>query len=103
APTTTYSSQAPAAPVEAAPVTVPDGTILNVRLIDGIDTSRSQPGEMFKASLDSPVTIGDKIAIPADADVTGRIVELKQAGHYSGQTALALELTQISYNGKTYQ
>lgn len=94
---------APAAPVEPAPVTVPDGTVLNVRLIDGIDTSRSQAGEVFRGTLDTPVVVGDKVAIPADADVTGRIVAAKQAGHYAGQSALALELTQVSYNGKTYQ
>ncbi len=91
----------PAVPVEPAPVTVPDGTVLNVRLIDGIDTSRSQAGEVFRGTLDTPVVVGDKVAVPADADVTGRIVQAKQAGHYAGQSALALELTQISYNGKT--
>src|SRR5205085_9957002 len=83
--TSTYSAPAPApAPVEPTPVTVPDGTVLNIRLIDGIDTSRSQPGEVFKATLDSPITIGDHIAIPADADVTGRVAELRQSGRFAG-------------------
>ena len=88
---------------EPAPVTVQEGTVFSIRLIDGIDTSRNHAGDVFRGTLDSPIMVGDKVAIPADADVTGRITEAKQQGHYTGSSGLALELTQVSYNGKTYQ
>ncbi len=90
---------APPAPVK---LTIPDGTMLSVRLVDPIDTERNHEGEPFRATLDGPITVDDQIAIPADADIKGVIVAAKQEGHYTGQSALALELTQVSYNGHTY-
>lgn len=103
-PSPTYSSNMSAASAPPAPVklTVPDGTMLSVRLVDPIDTERNHEGESFRATLDGPITVDDQIAIPADADVKGVIVAAKQEGHYTGQSALALELTQVSYNGHTY-
>jgi hypothetical protein len=90
---------APAAPVK---LTIQEGTSISVRLVDPIDTDRNHEGEPFRATLDGPITVDDQVAIPADADVKGVIVAAKQEGHYTGQSALALELTQISYNGHTY-
>lgn len=99
----------PAAAVAAAPapppvrrVTIPAGTVLSVRLIDSIDTERNQLGETFRATLANPVMVEDEVAIPQDADVVGRIAELKSAGHFSGQSQVALELSQLNVNGKTY-
>ena len=76
--------------------------MLSVRLVDTVDTSTNHEGDVFRASLDSPIVVDDKTVIPAGADVQGQITAAKQAGHYAGQTALALELTQISYNGHVY-
>ena len=104
-PSPTYSSEmtsTPSAPPAPVKLTIPDGTMLSVRLVDPIDTERNHEGEPFRATLDGPITVDDQIAIPADADVKGVIVSAKQAGHYTGQSGLALELTQVSYNGHTY-
>jgi hypothetical protein len=93
---------ASSAPAEPAKVTVPQGTQLSIRLIDEVNTERNKPGDPFKATLDSPVVVGDQVVIPADADIEGRVVQAANAGHYVGQSQLALELTRISYNGHTY-
>jgi hypothetical protein len=104
-PSPTYASNmttTPSAPPAPVKLTIQEGTMLSVRLVDPIDTERNHEGEPFRATLDGPITVDDQIAIPADADVKGVIVAAKQEGHYTGQSALALELTQISYNGHTY-
>ncbi|MGI9102429.1 MAG: BON domain-containing protein [Terriglobales bacterium] len=95
----TANSAAPAAP---RVVTVPQGTTLAVRLIDGVDTEKNKPGDTFRASLSEPVMVGDEVVIPADADVEGQVVDLKSAGHFTGQSTLALTLTRLTVNGKTY-
>jgi outer membrane lipoprotein SlyB len=95
----------PAAPVTPPPpskVTVPAGTTLAVRLIDGLDSERNHPGDTFRATLNSPVTVDDNVVIPADADIQGRVVDAKNATHFSGSSALVLEITKLSYNGRTY-
>jgi hypothetical protein len=99
---------APAAPVVPPPppppqkVTVPDGTLLSVRLIDPIDSETAQQGQTFRASLDSPIVVDDQVVIPAKADVDGDIVTAKSAGKFAGQSELAIELTRVRYNGHTY-
>ena len=104
-PSPTYSSDmtaTPSAPPAPVKLTIQEGTMLSVRLVDDIDTERNHEGEPFRATLDGPITVDDQIAIPADADIKGVIVSAKQSGRYTGQSGLALELTQISYNGHTY-
>jgi hypothetical protein len=83
-------------------VTVPEGTTVAIRLIDPIDTERNKVGDTFRATLSQPVMLGDEVVIPADADVEGQIVDSKSAGHFQGQSALALTLTRLRLHGKTY-
>lgn len=93
---------APAPPPPPRPIEVPAGTTLSIRMIDEIDTARNQEGDSFRATLDAPIMVDDKTVIPSDADVMGRVAALRSAGHFTGQSQLALELTKISFNGKTY-
>lgn len=92
----------PAAPPAPRPVTIPDGTTLSIRLRDSIDSDRNQAGDTFRATLDAPVVLGDQVVIPANADVQGRVVELASAGKFKGRSEIALELSSISFNGKSY-
>ena len=92
----------PPPPPPPKPVTIPDGTVLQVRMIDTIDSASNQPGDRFRATLDAPVTIDDKVVIPHGADIEGRVAELKSAGHFAGKPAIALELTALSMNGRRY-
>jgi len=103
---------APAAPVPApapqpAPkpqehLTIPSGTVVTIRMIDNIDSSRNRPGEEFAASLDSPIVEGDRVVVSRGADARVRLVNAKSAGHISGQSELQLELIALTINGVPY-
>ena len=106
-------SSAPPAPVNTAPVapppppapkkvTIPSGTTVTVRLIDPIDSDKVQPGSSFRATLDQPLSIDGEVAVPAGYDVTGQIVNASSAGRFAGKSVLALELTRLAVNGKSY-
>src|SRR5205814_8077039 len=84
-------------------ITVPGGTVLPVRLIETIDSNKNHTGDTFHGTLDSPIAVEGQTAIPAQADVTGRIVEAKGANRITGKPALTIELTELSYNGKSYR
>jgi hypothetical protein len=43
------------------------------------------------------------VVIPAGADISGRVASVTSAGHYSQAAELALELTRLSVNGKSYE
>jgi hypothetical protein len=88
---------------KATVVTIPEGTSLSVRLIDSIDSDRNKTGDKFRASLESPILAEGRVIIPKDADVDGEILALNSAGHFTGRSELALALTTLSFNGKTYE
>jgi hypothetical protein len=95
---------APASPPPPQPVTVtvPANTIVTVRTIDRIDSRTNHAGEFFRASLDAPVVVDDRVIVPAGADAYVKLVETKSAGHMAGRSELGLELSSISFQGKTY-
>jgi len=101
-PAPTVAATPPPPPPPPKPVTIESGTTLAVRMIDAVDTARNQPGDTFRATLDSPITIDDKVVIPQGAEITGRVAELKSSGKFAGKPELALELTSVSMNGRKY-
>jgi len=96
---------APAPPPPPPPpqkVTIPAGTTLAVRLVDAIDSERNQPGETFRATLNSPLSVDGEVAIPAGYDVEGHLVDVKSAGKFAGQSVVVLQLDRISVGGRSY-
>src|SRR6185437_6225172 len=96
---------APPPPPEPTPtpkVTVPAGTQLSIRLTDEVSSEKAQVGDTFHGSISSPVTIDEQTVIPTTADVEGRVVEVKSAGRFAGQSVLTLELTKLTMNGRSY-
>jgi BON domain len=91
----------PPPPPPARKVTVPSGTSMAIRLLDPIDSEKAQPGQTFRATLDSPLP-SDGDAVPSGYDVKGHIVDVKSAGKFAGQSLLVLELDSISVSGKLY-
>ena len=97
----------PVAPPPPAPkppelVSVPSGTVVTIRMIDNIDSSRNRPGEEFTASLDAPLVVGDRVVASRGADARVRLINAESAGHISGRSELQLELVGLTVRGKTY-
>ncbi len=98
------TAAAPAAPPPPQPVTVtvPANTIVTVRTIDSIDSKTNQAGQVFKASLDAPIVVENRVIVPSGADAYVRLVDAKSAGRVTGRSELGLELNSIVFQGKTY-
>ncbi len=94
----------PPPPVPAPPrkVTVPSGTQISIRITEELSSEVAHDGDIFHGSISSPVMVDDQTVIPTSADVEGRVVEVKSAGHFAGQSDLVLELTKLQMNGKSY-
>jgi hypothetical protein len=95
----------PPAPPPPQPVTVniPDGTIVSVRTIDSIDSSVNHTGQTFRASLDSPIVVGDQVVIPKGLNVYLKLIDASSAGKFKGRSELTVSLDNFTYQGKTYQ
>ena len=83
-------------------VTVPAGQSILVRMIDGVDSSKNHVGDVFHASLETDLTIGDTIVARKGTDVYGRLAEAQKSGNFSGKSELQLELTRLVIDGHDY-
>jgi hypothetical protein len=93
----------PAAPPQKPAVTVPAGTMLNVRLTQGIDVDASQAGQSFKAIVDDPVMIGGSTVIPRGASAVLQAVQVQQSGTMKGSDKISLKLNSIGFGGRVYE
>lgn len=98
------AAAAPAPEMKAVqPVQVEAGTSLHVRLSSALSSATASAGDGFHGTLSQPVLVNGQIAIPQGAAVSGTIVTADSAGHFKGQSRLVLDVTQISYNGQSYE
>ncbi len=99
----TSSALEQAVAVSKAPqITIPQGTKLSVRLIDAIDSSVNKAGDVFRATLDDPIQVGNQVILPKNADVEGQVVNIATAGHFTGRSEIAVVLTKVTSGGTAY-
>jgi hypothetical protein len=97
--------QAPPPPAYEAPkgpVTIPPGTMLQLRTSEAVGTKKAKDGEPVQFSVISDVAVGGVLAIPRGATVHGVITESKKAGDLGGSPVLALTLTSLDLGGQSY-
>jgi hypothetical protein len=88
---------------QPASVTVPAGTTINVRLTQSVDVDLAHAGMTFKARVDDPVSVRDRIVIPREAGAVVQAVKVAQSGSFKGSDQISLKLTSISIGGLVYQ
>jgi len=87
-----------------APVTVPAGTLLRVRLDQPLDTAHLQDGTIFQATNAVDVYERGVLAIPRGAALTGRVVAAGEGGKgkLGGSAVLSLQLTNVNLAGRIF-
>jgi len=93
----------PPPPPQPITVTIPEGTIVTIRTIESIDSSVNRPGQTFRASLDAPIVVGDRVVIPKGLNVNLKLVDASSAGKFKGRSELTVSLDSFTYQGRTYQ
>jgi hypothetical protein len=76
--------------------TLPAGTVVPVRMIDSLETGVTQSNTSFRASLAADLVEDGMVVVRQGSTVAGRVIEAKDATHYTGSSALTLELTRIN-------
>ncbi len=92
--------------VVAAPASgseIPAGTNITIRMIDDVDSQAATVGQSFQASVDEPVMVNGRELVPRGADVTTKLVELKDPSKITGGGQLTLDLASITVNGKKFE
>jgi hypothetical protein len=95
----------PVAKVEtpAAPkiITFPAGTVLEVQMIDSVDSKTGRPGELYRGSLGAPLTEGNRVIVPKGADLFVKVVQAKAAGSIKGSSELEVTLDHLEFKGQS--
>jgi type IV secretion system protein VirB10 len=105
------TSPPPASPETSAPAsvplpspktyTVPAGTKVLLELRSGINTKSAKPGDGVYLASTFPVTIGNRVMIPAGVYVQGIVDRVVRAGHVKGRSQLDMHFTSIIYPNGT--
>src|SRR5947208_9531783 len=89
--------------LEPKPLVVPAETVIAVVLDQTISSKTSKPGDKFSATVESPVEVEGKVAIPKGARADGVVKEAKAAGRFKGGALLVLKLTSVTVSGKDHK
>lgn len=85
----------PPPPPPLRTATMPAGTLIPIRLIDGLASDRNKAGDTFTASLDAPLVIDGVTIAERGARAEGKVVSAEEAGRVRGLASLQVALTRI--------
>ena len=91
-----------AAPPPSGPVTLTKGMLVAIRTSEPLDSKKVKPGDYFQGTIAQSVYVGNVLAIPRGAQVTGRVVDVKKPGELKGGASIALQLTNLNLGGNSY-
>lgn len=96
--------QGPAYATPTGPVTIPQGTLLQLRTAESLDSKHAKDGNPVQFTVIRDVAVGGVLALPKGATVHGVVTEAKNvgAGDLGGSSELALKLTSIDLGGQSY-
>jgi hypothetical protein len=107
APATSASEASNAERSERAPkprqLVVPADTELRVVLDEELGSKISSTGQTFTATVEAPIEVDGRVAIPRDARVTGIVKDAKAAGRFKGGSHLELALTSVTLHNRDYE
>jgi hypothetical protein len=98
---------APPAPAYAqarGPVTISQGTLLQLRTSEAVESKHATQDQPVQFTVLQDVVVGNVLAIPRGATVHGVVTESKNAGSgkLAGSSELALTLTSLDLGGRNY-
>jgi hypothetical protein len=89
-------------PPPPRPLIVPAETVVSVLLDQAVGSKISTPGQAFSATVQVPVEVDGRLAIPKGARASGFVKDAKPAGRFKGGAVLSLTLTSITVKNQDY-
>jgi hypothetical protein len=96
------SKPAAAKPQPPPPILVPADTVISVVLDQAVGSKVSTPGQAFSATVETPVEVEGRLAIPKGARASGLVKDAKPAGRFKGGAVLSLTLTSVTVKNEDY-
>jgi len=93
---------APTPATASSKVTVPAGTQLLIRMVDTLDTSKTDAGQRFTATLGTNIETNGVIVAKKGTTVYGKVLQSNSAGRAAGKSKMAIQLTEIVIGGTAH-
>ena len=77
------------------------GTEISVRMVDSIDSEQHRPGDVFSATLEDPIVMGNDVIAQKGSKAVVRLADAKESGKLTGRSSLTLQLVSVVIDGKT--
>jgi hypothetical protein len=81
---------------------VPAETVISVVLDQAVGSKISTSGQAFSATVQAPIEVDGRVAIPKGARASGIVKDAKPAGRFKGGAVLSLTLTSVSVKNEEY-
>lgn len=104
APTPQYQQQAP--PPQQYPrvrpanlpdnLTIPAGTVIQIRTTDWLSSEKSQTGDVFIGTLVQPIVVDGWVVMRRNQNIIGHVTDAKKAPRGGGVSKLQLDLSQLT-------
>jgi hypothetical protein len=94
---------APSSTPKPASVSVPAGTVINVRLTEDLEVDLARVGMTVTARVDDPVTVDGRVVVPREARAVLQAVKVAQSGDFKGADQISLKIHSLSIGGRVYQ
>jgi len=85
-----------------APIVLPQGSALQVRINESVSTRRNRPGDRFDAVLTTPIVVDGQTVAPAGTMLRGTVREADRSGRLKGTAVLVVALDTIHLNNQDY-
>jgi len=77
-------------------VTLPEGTVLAVRVGETMSSEKNQSGDGWTGVLAEPVVVNGLVIAERGAEVTGRVSNVKRAGKVKGVATISVTLSRLA-------
>ena len=81
---------------------IPEGTPLNVTLIDALSSKTNKSGDVFLATLAEPMIVHGDTVLARGVKLQGRVLEAEGSGRVKGRAKMSLALTNVLDGQKEY-
>jgi len=88
--------------IAAQQVSIPEGTVIELRMDTSLSSASSRVNDAFKASVFRSVSLDGRIAVPEGSIVSGRVTSVQPAERSSQSGVIGVEFSQLSIGGRSY-
>ena len=93
---------APPKPPEPRFATLAEGTKIEVRLQDALDSAVNKTGDTFSAILDKDIVVDGAVVAPRGSVLDGELSSVTRSGKVEGVASMSIQLTSLTVAKQTY-